>query len=138
MQFSLQQRKNLLSEVLYSAVRSSGPGGQNVNKLNTKVEIRFSVINSNILSVTEKNKIRVKLKNRINAEGELVLVSQIERSQWRNREKVTEKFFFLLEDALTPVKKRIKTKPSYSSRLKRIESKKKLGQKKQLRKPPEF
>jgi len=138
MQFSLQQRKNLLSEVLYSAVRSSGPGGQNVNKLNTKVEIRFSVINSNILSVTEKNKIRVKLKNIINAEGELVLVSQIERSQWRNREKVTEKFFFLLEDALTPVKKRIKTKPSYSSRLKRIESKKKLGQKKQLRKPPEF
>jgi len=134
--FTEERKKGLQSEFIYSATRSSGPGGQNVNKVNTRVELRFSVNNSQYFSVFEKRKILINLKNRINLEGELILVSQIERSQWRNKEVVTEKFFLLIDKALTPVKKRIKTKPTKSSKLKRLDSKKKMSQKKVLRKPP--
>ena len=134
MLISDERKKELQTEFIYSATRSSGPGGQHVNKVNTRVELRFSVDKSLYFSSIEKSKIRFKLKNRINLEGELVLVSQVERSQWRNKEVVTQKFFVLIENALTPVKKRIKTSPTKSSRLKRLESKKKISQKKQLRK----
>lgn len=136
--FSEERKKGLQLEIKYAATRSSGPGGQNVNKVNTRVELRFSVDNSLILSAIEKNKIRFKLKNRINIEGELVLVSQVERSQWRNKEVVTHKFFVFIEKALTPIKKRIKTSPTKLSRLKRLEGKKRMSQKKQLRKPPQL
>ena len=85
MQLSEIRRKQLLSEIQLSAIRSSGQGGQNVNKVNTKVELRFSVNNSQVLRSFEKEKIKLKLKNRMNSEGELFLVSQEERSQWRNR-----------------------------------------------------
>ena len=131
---SEERKKGLQTEFIYAATRSSGPGGQNVNKVNTRVELRFSIDKSLYFSAIEKSKIRFKLKNRINSEGELILVSQVERSQWRNKEVVTQKFFVLIENALTPVKKRIKTSPTKSSRLKRLESKKKMSQKKQLRK----
>ena len=136
--FSLERKERLEKEFLFSAGRSSGPGGQNVNKVNTRVELRFAIDKSENLSSAEKNKIKIKLKNRINAAGELVLVAQTERSQWRNRLQVTSRFFKLLEEVLTPVKKRIKTSPTSASRLKRIESKKRMGLKKQLRKPPEL
>ena len=135
---SEERKKGLQTEFIYSATRSSGPGGQNVNKVNTRVELRFSIEKTQFLSSLEKNKIRFKLKNRINLDGELVLVSQVERSQWRNKEVVTEKFFMLIEKVLTPTKKRIKTMPTKSSRLKRLESKKKMSQKKQLRKSPDL
>lgn len=134
--FSKERIIRLKNEFVYSASRSSGPGGQNVNKVNTRVELRFSVDNSQFLSAFEKSKIQFNLKNRINSEGELILVSQVERSQWRNKEVVTEKFFKLIDKVLTPTKKRIKTKPTKSSKLKRLESKKKVSQKKVLRKPP--
>jgi len=136
--FSVERKERLEKEFLFSAGRSSGPGGQNVNKVNTRVELRFAIDKSENLSPAEKNKIKIKLKNRINAAGELVLVAQTERSQWRNRLQVTARFFKLLEEILTPVKKRIKTSPTSASRLKRIESKKRMGLKKQLRKPPEL
>jgi ribosome-associated protein len=134
--FVSDERKiKLETEFVYSATRSSGPGGQNVNKVNTRVELRFSVISSEFITSNEKQIIQTKLKNRINSDGELILVAQSERSQWRNREKVTAKFFELIEIALTPVKRRIKTSPTYASRVKRIENKKKMSLKKQLRKP---
>jgi len=132
---SEERKKKLETEFVYSATRSSGPGGQNVNKVNTRVELRFSVISSEFITSNEKQIIQTKLKNRINSDGELILVAQSERSQWRNREKVTAKFFELIEIALTPVKRRIKTSPTYASRVKRIENKKKMSLKKQLRKP---
>lgn len=134
--FSEERLKGINSEIVYSATRSSGPGGQNVNKVNTRVELRFSVNNSEFLSEFEKGKIRFHLKNRINAEDDLLLVSQVERSQWRNKQVVTKRFFELVNKALTPTKKRIKTKPTRSSKLRRLESKTKNSLKKQLRKRP--
>lgn len=130
-----ERKRKLETEFAFSASRSSGPGGQNVNKVNTRVELRFSVFSSAFLTADEKQKIHIKLKNRINSEGELILTAQSERSQWRNREKVLAKFFELIETALTPTKRRIKTSPTSSSRIKRLENKKKMSLKKQLRKP---
>ena len=137
MLFSNEIRKKLEQECTISASRSSGPGGQNVNKVNTRVELRFSLNQSNILSEEEKERTLNKLKNRINSAGELVLFSESERTQSGNKLKVLEKFIKLLENALTPRKKRIKTSPSISSGLKRLQSKKLNAQKKLLRKPPE-
>ncbi len=137
MQISIEKRSQLINEFKFSASRSGGAGGQNVNKVNTKVELRFALFQSNIFSDTEKRIIKYKLANRINSEDEIVLVSSVERSQWRNREKVIEKFFKLIEKALTPVKKRIRTSPTKASKLRRIEGKKLLSQKKQMRKRPE-
>lgn len=136
MRLAEEQKQQLEAECTFSANRSSGPGGQNVNKVNTRVELRFSVNDSQFFSEDQKTILSQKLKNRINSEGELILASESERSQLRNREKVTERFFLLLETALAPVKNRRKTKPTAASRLKRLESKKLRSEKKSLRKPP--
>jgi ribosome-associated protein len=130
-------KEQLLTEVQFSASRSGGPGGQNVNKVNTKIELRFSVQESVVFDEEQKQLILLKLKNRINNQGELLLTSSAERTQWRNKEKATQIFFELIEIALIKPRKRKKTRPTTASLLKRIENKKNLGQKKQLRKPPE-
>ncbi|MFW5774238.1 MAG: alternative ribosome rescue aminoacyl-tRNA hydrolase ArfB [Tangfeifania sp.] len=137
MKLSQLQKEQLLNEVTFSASRGGGPGGQNVNKVSTKVELRFDVNDSETLTDTQKQRLLSKLKNRITTSDELVLTSSVERTQWKNKEKVTQKFFELVEQALTPPKKRIKTKPTRASKAKRLENKKKHGQKKQLRKPPD-
>jgi len=137
MVLSEHRKQQLETEFKFSATRSSGPGGQNVNKVNTQVELRFSLIDSLVFSDIEKQILQQKLKNRMNSEGEIILVSSAERSQLRNKENVIQKFFDLTVKALTPVKKRIKTSPTKSSRLKRIEGKKLLSQKKQMRRRPE-
>lgn len=129
-------KKQLESEFVLSATRSSGPGGQNVNKVNTQVELRFSVKNSNHFSEEEKERIFLKLKNRINSEGELIITSQTGRTQLDNKEKVFEKFFDMIEKALTVQKKRLKSLPTLASRKRRLESKKIQALKKQFRKPP--
>lgn len=131
-------KAQLLTEVQFSASRSSGPGGQNVNKVNTKIELRFSVLNSAVLDELQKQLILSKLKNRINAEGELLVTSTTERSQWKNREQAVKKFFELIEKALARPRKRKKTQPTVASRIKRLENKKKQGLKKDLRKPPDL
>ena len=136
MNFTEERKKQLETEFVFSATRSSGPGGQNVNKVSSRIELRFSVDNSLFLTETEKQRIHLKLQNRINSEGELLLVSQSERSQLANKEKAIENFFSLCEKALTLQKKRFKTKPTMASRLKRLESKKMTALKKQLRKSP--
>jgi len=137
MKLTEEHKKQLALEIFLSASRSSGPGGQNVNKVNTQVELRFSVKNSNLFSEEEKDRILLKLKNKINSEEELILTSQTARSQLDNKEIVLEKFYGLLEKALTMQKKRIKSSPTVASKLKRLESKKSQALKKQLRKPPE-
>lgn len=127
----------LKSELKFRTSRSSGPGGQSVNKVSTKVELLFDVWNSNVLTIEQKEIISIKLKNRINSEGILQISSDETRSQLKNKEIVVERFYGLLEEALKPVKKRKPTKPSKSSKEKRLKTKKIKSDKKDLRKPPE-
>ena len=115
--------RDFQSEFQFSASRSGGPGGQNVNKVSSKVELRFNVLNSNLLDEKEKQIIEEKLGSRITNEGELIMVSQSERSQLKNKEKVVERFYLLLNKALTPKKPRRPTSPTLASKEKRLESK---------------
>jgi len=127
-----------LSELIYSASRSGGPGGQNVNKVNTKVELRFHVKNSSSLTEYEKEKILIILKNRINSDGELLITSQSERSQLLNRKKAEDKFFKLLTSALTEKPERKATAPTGASKKERLQKKKIRGEIKKLRKETGF
>jgi len=122
------------NELSFATSRSSGPGGQNVNKVNTKVELRFNINDSPSLSVHEKELILKALKNRINNSGELLIISQSERTQPGNRKKAEEIFFKLLAKALTVKPARKATKPTKASKAKRIEEKKRIGILKNLRK----
>jgi len=131
-------RRGFESELLYSTSRSSGPGGQNVNKVNTKVELRFDIKLSSLLTDLEKDLIFNKLKNRITNDGELVIVSQSERTQLNNKKVVTEKFFEVISKALTIQKKRRATRATITSRLKRLEKKKIRGVIKKNRKDTGF
>ena len=126
--------RRLDREIAFSSSRSSGPGGQNVNKVNTKIELRFHINNSNILSSEEKNLIHEKLKSRINNDGELILASQESRSQLNNKETVLFNFYLLLFKAFLKQKKRIKTEPSKASVKKRLDNKKQHSEKKGRRK----
>jgi ribosome-associated protein len=126
--------RDFSSELHFSASRSSGPGGQNVNKVSTKVELRFHVASSMLLTDAEKELLSEKLAARISASGELILVSQSERSQLKNKEKVTEKFYALIIKALTPRKRRKPTRPSLASKEERLETKRRNSEKKTRRK----
>ncbi len=125
-------------EFVFTASRSSGPGGQNVNKVNSKIELRFNIPASVLLSDEEKILLMEKLKNRINSQGELIIVSQDDRSQLKNKENTIVKFYQLLQHALTPQKMRKPSKPSMASRHRRLENKRRLSEKKKDRKPPEI
>jgi len=124
----------ILNELVFKAVRSSGSGGQNVNKVSTKVELRFDVEHSEFLTGDEKARIFKKLKNRISNEGILIISSDTERTQLRNKKNAIAIFFDLLEQALKKPKKRKKTKPTRASKEKRLKEKKVQSEKKQLRK----
>lgn len=122
------------SEFIFLSSRSSGPGGQNVNKVNTKVEVRFNVRLSDSLSAKEKDLVLNNLKNRINSTGELVIKSQSERTQLRNRNKAVEKMLLLLSEALTEKPERKPTLPTLQSQAERVDEKKKKGRIKRSRK----
>ena len=93
--------RNLEGEFIFSTSRSSGPGGQNVNKVSTKVELRFNLLLTSAFSEKEKELIFTRLKNKINKESEIILVSQSERTQLMNKEAVTDKFYNIVSKALT-------------------------------------
>ena len=112
------------SELNITFARSSGAGGQNVNKTSTKVIIHWPVGKSLVLSDEEKGRVREKLANRINNEDELVLMSEEERSQPQNRERAIARLQELVTEALHVPKKRRATRPTKGSKLRRIESKK--------------
>ena len=127
-------KRDFSSEFQFLASRSGGPGGQNVNKVNTKVELRFNIQFSQLLSDNEKQLILSNLSNKINAEGELIIVAQSERSQIKNKEKVVERFYLWLAKALHVPQKRVKTNPTRQSVEKRLSDKKMASLKKQDRK----
>jgi ribosome-associated protein len=104
-------------------VTAGGPGGQNVNKVASAVQLRFNVKTSHAFDDEQKWMIRRALATRINDEGELVLFVQTHRSQARNREEARERLVGLLEKALVKPKKRLKTKPTRASKERRLESK---------------
>ncbi len=120
----------LNTELNFSFSRSSGPGGQSVNKVNTKVELRFNISLSNILSQEEKYTLFAKLPNQINNEKEFIVISQATRSQLQNKEDSILKFYEAINTALKPVKKRKPVKVSKSAKEKRLKDKKVISQKK--------
>jgi ribosome-associated protein len=122
------------NEMVFTASRSSGPGGQNINKVNTKVELRFNINKSKVLTANEKFLLFDRLKKKINTDGDLIVVSQSERTQLMNKKKAEEIFFKLIIKALTINPERIATTPSKASNKKRLEKKKKHGNIKKLRK----
>ena len=124
------------AEVRYRTTRSSGPGGQHVNKAETQVELLFDVAHSPSLTEAQRQRILSQLKNLIDQDGVLHLTAQSERSQLRNREIVTARFQEVLAAALRVPRKRRPTKPTAASKTKPIESKKRRGQIKQLRRQP--
>lgn len=128
----------LLTELNFKGIRSSGPGGQHVNKTASKVEVTFDLESSNALSETEKERLREKLSTKISSEGIISLQCGETRSQHRNKAIVIERLIELLHQNLKVAKKRKKTKPSKSAIERRLKSKKQHALKKSNRKPPEL
>lgn len=128
----------LQPELQYQFARSGGAGGQNVNKVATKAELRFDVRNSNLLTDDERAILEEKLASKLTTEGELVLTHQTERTQLANKEKVTKKFYRLIEKAFEIPKTRKATKPSKASVEERIAQKKQKSGTKASRKKVDY
>ena len=126
--------KNFEHELSFKTSRSSGSGGQNVNKVETSVTVLWKVEDSAVFTESKKERILLKLKNKINAEGILQTTVSESRTQLQNRKIATEKIQELVNKSLIVPKKRIATKPSRAKVEKRLESKKKLSEKKENRK----
>ncbi len=120
----------LNTELNFSFSRSSGPGGQNVNKVNTKVELRFNINNSAILSKEEKFLLISKLEKQISNENELIIISQATRSQLNNKEDAILKFYDIINKALKPQKVRKPSKVTKAAKERRLKHKKVVSEKK--------
>lgn len=128
----------ITSEFSFKAVRSSGSGGQNVNKVASKVLLTFNLNNSKGLTDDEKMLLQTKLATKLTQDGILILTSEEDRSQLKNKEKVIKKCFKLLENALIVPKERKETKIPRAVNEKRLNAKKVMSVLKQNRKKPNF
>ncbi|MFT5223080.1 MAG: ribosome-associated protein, partial [Glaciecola sp.] len=116
--------------------RSSGPGGQGVNTTDSKVELRFDVAGTAVLDERQKAMVEKNLGNRITQDGVLLIQSNENRSQHRNREAARARLKMMLVEALTPPRPRRKTKPSYGAKRRRMDNKAQRGDLKRLRQKP--
>ena len=128
----------LQTELSFKATPSSGPGGQHVNKVSTRVTLYWSLGKSAAFDESQKVLLSNRLKNRLTSDNVLQLTVDSTRSQYRNKQLVITKFFELLQIGLTPLKKRKKLKPSKLSKIKRLKSKKRQSEKKENRRRPQF
>ncbi|MBN8565105.1 MAG: aminoacyl-tRNA hydrolase [Flavobacteriales bacterium] len=129
--------EKIISELSFKAVRSSGAGGQNVNKVSSKVVLSFDLFNSQSLSENEKNLITEKLKTKLTSEGILILNCDEDRSQLKNKEIITKRFLKLIQNALVIPKKRKPTQVPRAVIEKRINEKRNTSEIKQNRKKPD-
>lgn len=125
-------------ELNFKAVRSSGAGGQHVNKTSSKVVVTFDIPSSSALNEDEKSLLLNKLSSRLTNEGLLIMDSSESRSQHTNKDLVIDKLIGIIEQGLKKVKPRKKTKPSRASKLKRLKEKKSLSEKKANRQSPKL
>lgn len=126
----------LISEATWKAVKSSGPGGQHVNKTASKVVVQFDLRSSNALSSEEKELVSHKLSSRLTNDGILILDSSSSRSQHKNKDVAFMRLREIISGALKKTKPRKKTKPSKASKLKRLREKKIQSEKKEKRQKP--
>lgn len=131
-------KEALLQECDFKAVRSSGPGGQHVNKTSTKVMLHWSLKDSNVFSEEEKEHLFKRLKSKLTSDDQLVLSYDQSRSQHKNKDEVFKNLVRLLENGLLKPKRRKRTKPTLASKKRRLDSKKRNAEKKANRKPPSF
>ena len=129
-------KETIYKELHFKAVRSSGAGGQHVNKVSSKVELYFDLASSEAFTEKEKQLLLKNLSNRINKEGVLKIYSSESRSQHTNKEKVVKRLFKMIEKGLIVPKKRRPTKMSRAQKIKRLDNKTKHATKKILRKKP--
>jgi len=129
-------KETIYKELHFKAVRSSGAGGQHVNKVSSKVELYFDLASSEAFTEKEKQLLLKNLSNRINKEGVLKIYSSESRSQHTNKEKVVKRLFKIIEKGLIVPKKRRPTKMSRAQKIKRLDNKTKQATKKILRKKP--
>ena len=130
-------RECLIHELKFRTSRSSGPGGQHVNKTESRVELLWKPGESRCLNEKQKAMVLARLRNRISEEGVLALASEKHRSQHRNREELVERFVLLIQACLVPAKERKATRPTRASVEKRIREKKLRGEIKKSRKDPD-
>lgn len=127
---------DLSPEFVFTASRSSGPGGQHANKVSTRIELRFSIADSKLLSADEKERLLHKLAHRISKDGYLIVAVQETRSQLQNKALAIAQCYKLIEKALLKPKTRRATKPTRASQLKRLEKKRYDSAKKASRRRP--
>ena len=123
------------TDLSWTASRSSGPGGQNVNKLSTKVTLRFDLARTASLTQTQKRRLKKLAGRRLATDGSIVVSAQVERSQAQNLERARGTLRKLVRKALVAPKRRVATKPSRSQRRRRLEEKRRVSDKKQGRRP---